>query len=55
MERRKFDAEFNLETVMLITSGNRRASDVVRNLGISENLLHLSNLTAKQQHANCSL
>jgi transposase len=40
MERRKFDAEFKREAVRLITSGGRKAFEVARDLGISDNLLH---------------
>jgi transposase len=40
MERRKFDAEFKCEAVRLITSGGRKVSEVARNLGIRDNLLH---------------
>jgi len=38
--RRKFDAEFKREAVRLITSGGRKVSEVARNLGIRDNLLH---------------
>jgi transposase len=38
--RRRFDAEFKREAVRLIGSGGRKASEVARDLGISENLLY---------------
>ena len=38
--RRKFDREFKLEAVRLITDGSRRVSEVARDLGIHENLLY---------------
>jgi len=38
--RRRFDAEFKREAVRLVTCGGRRASEVARELGISDNLLH---------------
>lgn len=39
-QRRKFDREFKLDAVRLITEEGRVVSEVARNLGIHENLLH---------------
>ncbi|MGD9577000.1 MAG: transposase [Syntrophorhabdus sp.] len=49
--RRKFDREFKIETVRLITQGNRKVSDIARDLGIHENVLH----KWKQQYQEDSL
>jgi transposase len=38
--RRKYDREFKLETVRLITDGGRGVAEVARSLGIHENLLY---------------
>ena len=38
--RRKYDREFKLEAVRLVTEGGRRVSEVARDLGIHENLLY---------------
>ena len=38
--RRKYDREFKLGAVRLITEGGRGVSEVARNLGIHENLLY---------------
>jgi transposase len=38
--RRKYDREFNLEAVRLITQGGRSVVEVARDLGIHENLLY---------------
>jgi transposase len=38
--RRKYDREFKLEAVRLITDGGRRVTEVARSLGIHENLLY---------------
>jgi transposase len=38
--RRKYDREFKLEAVRLITDGGRRVTEVARDLGIHENLLY---------------
>jgi len=39
-KRRKYDQEFKLEAVRLITEKGRRAAEVARNLGVHENLLY---------------
>jgi len=49
--RKKFDREFKIETVRLITQGNRKVSDVARDLDIHENVLH----KWKQQYQEDSL
>jgi transposase len=38
--RRKYDQEFKLEAVRLVTDGDRGVAEVARNLGIHENLLY---------------
>ncbi len=38
--RRKYDREFKLEAVRLVTEGGRRVSEAARNLGIHEILLY---------------
>jgi len=38
--RRKYDREFKLEAVRLITDGGRRVAEVARSIGIHENLLY---------------
>ena len=38
--RRSFDRAFKEEAVRLVTDGGRRVSEVARELGIHENLLH---------------
>ena len=49
--RRKFSREFKIETVRLITQGNRKVSDIARDLDIHENVLH----KWKQQYQEDSL
>ena len=49
--RRKFDREFKIETVRLLTKGGRKVSDVARDLDIHENVLH----KWKQQYQEDSL
>lgn len=49
--RRKFDREFKIETVRLITQKNRKVSDIARDLDIHENVLH----KWKQQYQEDSL
>jgi transposase len=39
-QRRKFDREFKLDAVRLVIEEGRIVSEVARNLGIHENLLH---------------
>ena len=39
-KRRKYDREFKVEAVKLVTGGGRGIAEVARNLGIHENLLH---------------
>ena len=39
-KRRKYDREFKLEAVRLVTKGGRSVSEVSRNLGVHENLLY---------------
>lgn len=39
-QRRKFDKEFKLNAVRLVTEGGRRVTEVARDLGINENNLH---------------
>jgi len=38
--RRKYDREFKLEAVRLITDGGRAVAEVAQDLGIHENLLY---------------
>jgi transposase len=38
--RRKYDGEFKLEAVRLVTQGGRPVVEVARDLGIHENLLY---------------
>ena len=38
--RRKYDREFKLEAVRLVTEGGRPAVEVARDLGVHENLLY---------------
>jgi transposase len=37
-KRRKYDREFKVEAVKLVTGGGRGVAEVARNLGIHENL-----------------
>jgi transposase len=39
--RRKYDRQFKLEAVRLVTEEGRRATEVARNLGIHVNLIYL--------------
>jgi len=39
-KRRKYDREFKVEAVQLVTEGGRGVAEVARNLGIHENLLY---------------
>ncbi len=39
-KRRKYDKEFKVEAVRLVTEEGRPVAEVSRNLGIHENLLH---------------
>jgi len=39
--RRKYDREFKIEAVRLVTEDGRRATEVARNLGIHVNLIYL--------------
>ena len=39
--RRKYDREFKIETVRLVTEEGRKATEVARNLGIHVNLIYL--------------
>ena len=39
-KRRKYDREFKVEAVKLVTEGGRGVAEVARNLGIHENLLY---------------
>ena len=39
-KRRKYDREFKVEAVKLVTGGGRSVTEVARNLGIHENLLY---------------
>ena len=39
-KRRKYDREFKVEAVKLVTGGGRGVVEVARNLGIHENLLY---------------
>jgi len=39
-KRRKYDREFKVEAVKLVTGGGRTVAEVARNLGIHENLLY---------------
>ncbi len=38
--RRKYDREFKIEAVRLVTEDGRPVAEVARNLGIHENLIH---------------
>ena len=38
--RRKYDREFKIEAVRLVTEGGRRVSEVAKDIGIHENLLY---------------
>ena len=38
--RRKYDREFKLEAVRLVTQGGRPVVEVARDLGVNENLLY---------------
>ena len=38
--RRKYDREFKLEAVRLVTQGGRPVVEVARDLGVHENLLY---------------
>jgi transposase len=39
-KRRKYDREFKVEAVKLVTEGGRGVAEAARNLGIHENLLY---------------
>ena len=39
--RRKYDRQFKIEAVRLVTSGGRKAAEVARDLGIHVNLIYL--------------
>ena len=39
-KRRKYDREFKVEAVKLVTEGGRTVAEAARNLGIPENLLY---------------
>jgi transposase len=39
--RRKYDRQFKIEAVRLVTEGGRRAAEVARELGIHANLIYL--------------
>jgi transposase len=39
-KRRKYDREFKVEAVKLVTGGGRGVAEVARNLGLHENLLY---------------
>ena len=39
-KRRKYDREFKVEAVKLVTEGGRMVAEAARNLGIHENLLY---------------
>ena len=39
--RRKYDRQFKLEAVRLVTEDGRKATEVARNLGIHVNLIYL--------------
>jgi transposase len=39
-KRRKYDREFKVEAVKLVTEGGRTVAEAARNLGIHENLLY---------------
>jgi transposase len=39
--RRKYDRQFKIEAVRLVTDDGRKASEVARNLGIHVNLIYL--------------
>ena len=40
-KRRKYDRQFKIETVRLVTEGGRKAVDVARDLGLHVNLIYL--------------
>jgi transposase len=40
IKRRKFDREFKMEAVRLVTEKGRSVAEVAKNLGFHENLLH---------------
>ena len=40
-ERRKYDRQFKIEAVRLVTEDGRKATEVARNLGIHVNLIYL--------------
>lgn len=39
-KRRKFDKQFKLDTVRLITDGGRRTTEVARDLGVDPNTIY---------------
>jgi transposase len=39
-QRRKYDRDFKIEAVRLVTEGGKPVAEVARNLGIHENLIH---------------
>jgi transposase len=39
-KRRKFDKQFKLDTVRLITQGGRKAAEVARDLGVDPNTIY---------------
>ncbi|HHI02471.1 MAG TPA: hypothetical protein ENL22_02990 [candidate division Zixibacteria bacterium] len=39
--RRKYDREFKIEAVRLVTEDGRKATEVARNLGLHVNLIYL--------------
>jgi transposase len=39
--RRKYDRQFKIEAVRLVTEGGRRVADVARDLGVHVNLIYL--------------
>ena len=39
-QRRKYDSEFKIEAVRLVTENGKPVAEVARNLGIHENLIH---------------
>ncbi len=42
--RRRYDRQFKIETVRLVTEEGRKAAEVARDLGIHVNLIYLWNL-----------
>ena len=40
-ERRRYEREFKVEAVRLVTEGGRKATEVARDLGIHVNLIYL--------------